>query len=631
MEDQTTNTTPGASEPGESAAGSAAPSLSSSSSETAEAVEAAKTRKFQEDLAATSAAGTAGSASVAAKATRSSRTPGVTGVVRAAGILMTATLVSRLLGFVRERAVADIFGRSGATDAYTAAFGIPDLMYMLLVGGALSAAFIPIFTEYLARDKEEEAWRIGSTFINVTLVVLLAFLVLGIIFTPQLAPLVAYEFVGEQRALLIRLMRITFPAVFFTALAGLQMGVLNSYRHFTAPALGPILYNVGIILGTYILGPYMGVEGMAYGAVAGAAANFLVQLPAIWGRARRFYRLRVDLRHPAFQRMLVLMGPAVIGLSIGQLNVILTQNLASGLSSGSMTALRLANRVMQFPLGVFAMGLSQAIFPTLTRQAALDEIDKFRFTVVRALRMVLFLTIPAAVGMMVLGRPIVRFLFQTGAFTDEDTAATAAALSIYSVGMIGLAGVQILSRVFYSLKDTRTPVRVALVNLLVNFGLGLLFLRFTPLGYLGLSLSFALAALFALCSYLWQLHRRIGPLGYGSVVKLVVRAGLASLPLALSAWQGAALIRKFLGTGGMAARTMEVGVGVIAGMLAFAVAAYLLRLEEAQEIWRMVRRKAGASRGDQPGTWTDGSSSGGDDTPSGGGVACRSDIPHTSR
>ncbi|MBE3578156.1 MAG: murein biosynthesis integral membrane protein MurJ [Limnochordales bacterium] len=566
------------------------PEASDATEERSEAVSSVpEGQELGGDPGTSSTAGSAGPVEGAA-----STRQGTTGVLRAAGILMTATLISRLLGFVRERAVADIFGRSSDTDAYTAAFGIPDLMYMLLVGGALSAAFIPVFTEYLARDQEEEAWRIGSTFINVTLGVLLLFLVLGIIFTPQLAPLVAYEFAGEQRLLLIRLMRITFPAVFFTALAGLQMGVLNSYRHFTAPALGPILYNLGIIGGTYILGPRLGVVGMAYGAVAGAAANFLVQLPAIWRYARRFYRPRVDLQHPAFRRMLTLMGPAVIGLSIGQLNVILTQNLASGLSSGSMTALRLANRVMQFPLGIFAMGLSQAIFPTLTRQAALNEIDRLRYTVVRSLRLVLFLTIPAAAGMMVLGRPIVRFLFQTGAFDDEDTAATAAALSIYSVGMIGLAGVQILARVFYSLKDTRTPVRVAAINLLVNFGLGLLFLRFTSPGYLGLALSFALAALAAMGSYLWHLHRRIGPIGYGPILKVAILTGIACIPLALAAWQGAALVRSLLGTASMAARTAEVGAGVIAGIMGFAIAAYLLHVDEAVEIWRMVRRKAGA-------------------------------------
>lgn len=516
---------------------------------------------------------------------RSTATP----LARAAGMLMFATLVSRLLGVVRERAVADVFGRSSATDAYTAAFGIPDLMYMLLVGGGLSAAFIPVFSGYLAKDDEAEAWRVGSTFINSVTLALVVFLVLGLAFTPALAPLVAYEFRGEQRLLLIRLMRITFPAVFFTALSGLQMGVLNSYRHFTAPAIGPILYNVGIILGTYTLGPRLGVEGMAYGAVAGAFGSFLVQVPATWRRARKFYRFRLEWDHPAFRRMLVLMGPAVIGLSIGQFNVILTQNLASGLSSGSMTALRLANRVMQFPLGVFAMGLSQAVFPTLTRQVALQQVDQLKQTVVRALRFVFFLTIPAAVGMMVLGEPIIRFLFQTGAFSARDTAATAAALAIYAVGMIGLGAIQILSRVFYSLQDTHTPVRVALVNLAVNFGLGVLFLHVTSWAHVGLAVSFSLAALFAAFTYLYRLHRRLGPVGYRSVAELVFQATLASLPMAAAAWLGARLVTALLGTASMAARTLEVAAGVGAGVLGYAGAAYLLRMQELRDVWQMLR------------------------------------------
>ena len=196
-------------------------------------------------------------------------------VAKAAGLLMVATTLSRILGFVRERGIAQIFGRTRLTDIFFAAFSIPDLMYYLLIGGALSAAFIPVFTSYLANNKEKEGWYVASTFINVTVLLLFAFTILGIIFAPRLAPLVAYNFTGRDLQLLVRQMRFMFPAVFFTALAGLQMGILNSYQVFGPPAFGPIVYNLAIIAACYLLGPSMSLTGLAIGVVVGAIGNFL--------------------------------------------------------------------------------------------------------------------------------------------------------------------------------------------------------------------------------------------------------------------------------------------------------------------------------------------------------------------
>ena len=206
-------------------------------------------------------------------------------VTRAAAVVMAAILASRILGFLRERAVAEVFGRTAATDAFFAAFALPDLMYQLLVGGALSSAFIPVFTQYLAKDEEKEAWHVASTFLNATFLILLAVMVLGVVFTPALAPFVGVGFTGENRELLILLMRATFPAVFFTALAGLCIGVLHSYKSFVAPAFGPIIYNLCQILGAYLLGPVVGIMAMAIGTVVGAVGNFSLQLPEVWRRA----------------------------------------------------------------------------------------------------------------------------------------------------------------------------------------------------------------------------------------------------------------------------------------------------------------------------------------------------------
>jgi putative peptidoglycan lipid II flippase len=379
-------------------------------------------------------------------------------VARAAGIMMTGIFVSRVLGFVRERAVAQVFGRTGQTDAFFAAFAIPDLMYYILVGGALGAAFIPVFTGYLARGEEQEGWYVASTFINLTVILLVSFTLFGMFFAPVLAPLVAYGFEGEQLELLIYLMRIMFPAVLFTALSGLAIGVLNSYQYFLTPALGPILYNLLIILGAYLLGPRFGITGMAIGVVFGAMANFFVQLPAVIKRNGGYQGI-IDLRHPGMKKMGSLMVPALIGLSIAQINLIISQNLASGLSGG-ITALRLANRLMQFPLGVFAMGISTALFPEMTRLAARGELTQLKQGFSLGLRTVFLVTIPSGVGLLALGTPIVRLLFESGQFTSQDTRATAFALLFYSFGLASQSGIQLTTKTFYSLQDTRTPVKV---------------------------------------------------------------------------------------------------------------------------------------------------------------------------
>lgn len=278
-------------------------------------------------------------------------------------------------------------------------------MYQLLVGGVISSAFIPVFTQYLARDDEKQAWYVASSFINLVGILLVSFTLLGIVFAPIIAPLVGIGFAGEQRDLLISLMRITFPAVFFTALSGISMGILNSYQRFTLPAVGPLVYNTAQILSAYLIGPLLGIVGMAYGTVVGAFGSVFVQVPLVARLGRRYYRGLIDLKHPGIRRIIKLMIPAIIGLSIAQINMIIGQNLASLLQTGSIAALRLANRLINFPLGIFAMGLSTAIFPTLATHAARKEMAELKQTFTFGLRVVFYITLPSAVGMAVLKCP----------------------------------------------------------------------------------------------------------------------------------------------------------------------------------------------------------------------------------
>ncbi|MDD2420645.1 MAG: murein biosynthesis integral membrane protein MurJ [Heliobacteriaceae bacterium] len=454
-------------------------------------------------------------------------------IARAAGSIMLAMLISRLLGFVREAVIGAKFGQNEITDAYIAAFTLPDFLYFLLVGGALSAAFIPVFSSFVATNREEEGWVVASTFVNIMLFLLGCGIVLGEIFTPYLMPLVAYDFKGETLAQAIYLTRIMFPSVLFTGLAGLSMGILNSYQHFLMPAVGSVLYNIVIIACGLLLPEQLGIAAFSIGVVFGALANFLVQVPVLL-RSGFKYQFTLQLAHPGVRRIATLMIPALLGLSLGQIQEIINQNLASGLAAGSITALRFANRLMQLPLGVFAIAVAVAVFPTLTRCAARKEWTEFRQSLSLGLRSVLFIMVPAAVGMAVLRVPIVQVLFEHGKFDHTATLATASVLLFFMFGLFAQGANQLLPRVFYALQRPHVPVRVSGLVLLVNTAASLLLIRY--LGAEGLALAFSLSAIIAFSLYIVLvkkvLHSIDGRRLAVSVAKMAGAAGVMGLVVA---------------------------------------------------------------------------------------------------
>lgn len=512
-------------------------------------------------------------------------------VAKAATIVMSAILISRILGFLRERAVAEVFGRTATTDVFFAAFALPDLMYQLLVGGALSSAFIPVFTQYLAKDDEKQAWYVASVFLNITVLALLAIMILGVIFTPNLAPLVGMGFSGEQKELLVLLMRVTFPAVFFTALAGLSMGVLNSYQKFTLPAIGPIIYNLGQILGAYILGPIVGIMGMAIGTIFGAMGNFSIQFPEVFKRGRKYYRPIIDLKHPGIRRMGQLMLPAIIGLSIAQINIIVSQNLASTLETGSIVALRLANRLMNFPLGIFAMGISTAIFPMLSRLIARGERIEFTRTLSFGLRVVFFITIPSAVGLAFLRVPIVRLLFESGEFTAVDTMATAHALLFYVPGLIAQAALQVITRGYYSLQDTVTPVKIGFLTVIINFLFSIAFLRWTSLGAGGLALAFSLSSIFNVILALGLLGKKLEHLINLQLFRSLFKATISSLVMGVAVYYSSSFLGNIFTLDRKIGQLGQTFGAIIIAVLVYLVLSIILKMEETEFIWNLIKEK----------------------------------------
>lgn len=511
---------------------------------------------------------------------------------RATIIVMLMLFLSRILGFIREMIVAKVYGRNYITDSFFAAFTIPDVMFYLLVGGALSSGFMPVFTSYIARDDEEGAWKAANTFTTVALIFILIFNILGITFARYLVPVVAKGFAKDPRAfeLTIKLTRIMFTAVTFTVLAGLTRGVLNSYKIFTSPSVGPVLYNVGMILGALLLGKKLGIYGISIGVVVGAVMNFAVQVPDFKRVGKRF-RLELDIKNEGYKKMLRLMVPAIIGLSISQINLVVNQNIASVLDEGSITALRYANRIMLLPLGIFAMGIATTIFPTLNMQVARHEMREYKDTLSLGFRTVMFITIPSTVGMIALNVPIVRLLFKIGKFTEQDVKITAYALAFYSLAVAGQSAVQIITRGYYAIQDTKTPVKIGALTVLINIILNLIFVRSSRLAIGGIALSYSITSILNMFMLYRKLGKKLDGLRTREDLKSSIKAAIASFVMGGAAFIVSRVIETKFGIDSKMAQLFDVGLAVTVGMLLYFGTAYILKMPEMDYVISILKRK----------------------------------------
>lgn len=509
----------------------------------------------------------------------------------AAGLLMVAMLISRVLGFIREAVLAYSFGATWQTDAFLAAFTIPDLLYDLLVGGVLSSAFMPVFASYLATEKEEEAWEVASTMMNLITLIMIAGIAVAMVFAEPLVKLVAYKFTGETLDLSVRLMRIMFPAFIILALNGLIMGILHSYKHFTAPAIGTIAYNLSIILfGLLLSDPdRFGIMGFAFGVVAGHLINFIIQYPALRKKGLK-YRFVLNLRHPGVKKMMLLMVPSMLGLAASRINGIVNQNFASGINEGSITALRLAYRLMWLPLGVFAGSIAVAIFPTMTDQAARKEMDAFKRTISMGIRAIFLIIIPASVGLAVLSVPIVRLLFEHGEFTAYSTRITAYAVVAYCVGLFAHSAVWVVTRAFYALQDTMRPLLVALTTILLNIALNKLFLVM-GMEEKGLALAFSVTGIYNLLVMLYILRGKIGRLDLTRIIRSFVMITAASVLMGIAAYGVAYFLENSLNIDRTVNQVIQVGTSIIIGLAVYAGAVLMCKLEETELVAGIIRKK----------------------------------------
>ena len=413
------------------------------------------------------------------------RTASISGVsehrslVRSASLITVITLFSRISGLVRVHRIAALLGAGTESDAFLIAFRIPNLLRRLVGEGAVGAAFIPTFTQYLQSAGRKEAFRFANVLLTFLTLGMAVVVVLGIVLSPWLVFLLSAGF-GDtpgKLELAAYLTRIIFPYIFFVSLAAVAMGILNSVDRFAAPAVAPVLLNLSIIGFSFLTGYFSSPEiALSVGVVVGGVAQVGIQIPHLLSSGWRF-RPSLDWRHPGVQKVLKLMGPVLLGVGVFQINIIVGSEFASYMVDGAVTALEFSDRVMELVLGGYAIAIATVILPLMSRQAGAGQMDEMKRTLNFASRIVLFVTIPAAVGLILLRVPIVQVLFEHGEFDAADTALTVWPLLFYALGLPALGMVKIIVPAFYSMQDTRTPVNIAAVAMVLNVVFNFLFFR----------------------------------------------------------------------------------------------------------------------------------------------------------
>ena len=504
-------------------------------------------------------------------------------VAKSAGVIGLATLISRLLGFLRDIVIARLFGVYVYAQAFVIAFRIPNLFRDSVGEGATNAAFVPVFSEYASRHTKEELWELANVVLNLLLVTLMSITILGIIFSPVIVRLIAPGFIAspEKLAATIKLNRIIFPYILLISLSAYSMGVLNSLKNFAVSAFAPCLLNISIIVFALAFGE--GIKGLALGVLVGGVLQLAVQLPVLYKKGFRL-KFPKTLNHPAAKTIRQLMLPRVLSSCIYQLNNFVDSifgSLAWIVGDGGVAVLYFSYRLIQFPLGIFSNALSQAILPTFSTQASLGEIEnKLKHTLSWGLRAVFFVLLPASVAFMVLARPMVTTLFGGGRFDAYSANLTASALFFYSLGLFAYGGTKILQSCFFSLKDTVTPTKIAAVSLVLNiiFNVALIF----PLKIAGIALATSLSGIITFFILFSLLEKKIGYFGRKEILVSFLRVLLASLGMGLVCFfAGKINTNKFL----------NLAASVTAGVVSYIIFCFIFRVGEMRQLWDWVMRK----------------------------------------
>lgn len=523
-------------------------------------------------------------------------------------VLATAAVISRALGLFRDRLLAGRFGAGDELDIYYAAFRLPDLIFSILIMGAISSALIPVFAEYFRKDKEE-SWRLINNVVNLAFLSLVIIAAALAILAPKLMSLVAPGFSGAKKEMTIALTRIMFLSPCILGLSSIFSGILQYFHRFFVYALAPIMYNIGIIIGILVFVPVWGLMGLAWGVVLGAILHMLIQLPsAIYSGFS--WKPILALSHKGLRKIIKLMIPRTIGLAGSQINFLVITAIASTLASGSIAVFNLANNLQYVPIGVFGIAFATAAFPALAKSFAQKNKKSFSKNFSSAFSQILFLIIPISALLFILRAQIVRIILGTGKFGWVDTRLTAAAIGIFTISIFAQSLIPLLSRAFYAFHNTRTPVLISLLSIVLNIGFSFLFVwalndsgSFSSLisrilklkdikeiAILGLPLAFSLANIINFAILLKFFVKKIELWQPKYILNTFLKICLSTLLMAITTYGLLQILDLFLDSRTFIGIFLQGGLAAFAGIIVYCLTMFFLKTEEVKRIIRKIKK-----------------------------------------
>ena len=504
-------------------------------------------------------------------------------LIRSTGVIGFATATSRVLGFVRDIVIARFFGTAIYAQAFVIAFRIPNLLRDLVGEGATNSAFVPVLTDELTKKGKKDFFKLAQVILNVMFWALLILTVAGVLLSPLIVRLIAPGFSADiaKFKITVELTRLLFPFLFLVGLWAYAMGVLNSLGYFAAPAFGPSIMNLSMIICAMWFGE--NVFGLAAGVLAGGFLQLMLQLPPLYMSGWKASLTR-EFAHPKAKKIGILLIPRALGACVYQVNVFVSTILASlsGIvGEGAVAALYYANRIWQLPLAIFGIAIAQALLPMMSRHVALDEKDKLKSTLLFSLNILFVILIPSSVGLMVLRTPITKVLFERGAFTAYSTGITSIALLFYAIGLVACGGVKVLVNTFYSMHDTMTPVKTALAALVLNIILNIALMFPLKLG--GLALATSVSAIFNFIALYIMLSRRIGDFGTKFVIDTFSRVTLASVIMGITLQLLVIRITHFT--------FLSLIMAIAVGIAVFLSASYLFGVREMKDLLAWISKR----------------------------------------
>lgn len=502
-------------------------------------------------------------------------------VAGAAFLITTMSLASRGLGLIRDSLLASTFSAGDVLDSYYAAFRIPDLIYNILILGALAAAFIPVFTALISRDKDDEAWELANGVVNLAAFFIIVFSVILAIFAPTIMKIITPGFSPEKIATTVMFTRIMFLSPLFLGLSGIFGGILTSFKRFLIYSIAPLFYNLGIIIGILVFVRFWGPIGLAWGVVFGAFCHFLIQYPAARSLGYRHrWNFWVHFNNKEVKRVIRLMVPRTLGIAVNQVNLFVITIFASTLASGSLAIVNFAQNLQGVPLGLFGSSFAIAVFPTLSAIHARSEHQKFVKTFSETFRQILFFVIPVSVFILLLRAQIVRIILGHGKFDWQDTILTFQVLGIFSLSLFAQCIEPLLARTFYSMHDTKTPFYIALISEIINISAVLLLLKEYHLGVIGLAIAFSVSNLVEIMILLFILRTKFDNLDDKKILSSIFKISVASFAAGIGIQIVKYLADKLVNIDTFLGISIQTAAAGIVGILIFIGVCYLIRAEE---------------------------------------------------